>query len=607
MEGKADSTLALEDDELRAELANRVHLALEQSSDGVALLKEDLVYQRFTGTGVGEVHAELAERHAQGLDGSCASLQTAVRSPSGVKEQLPAQLVAGIPEETPDDIEEQDGDAGLANVEHRGPQTALPDVSRAFEPLHADDLRNLEDRSDGALPQTVQHYQESQHPETEDGAAGFERKGSASSNASSQEAIQVSAMGAFMVPRVREVPVMGSECMREQSSEAGDLGMQWIRQGLRGRGFQPSLQSAKVPPLRLGQVSHDSMSSAVNRVVTFHDLFAFAGPRSKSPLPESRGTSRGLLSRGKTMSQTPTSKKRLVMTPRAQTARELQGCHGMGIASHGLTIGDVQHDIMTLASAHKSDWDYAHLDPDHLYEYSQNTRYSPADHRVGTPTIVRTPTIVQMQPRGSVTSRDSICSNRDSMRSNRMISTPRESDRASASRSPRGKLRPLVDHISRRLFGHQNPYGDEKGSTSARTSYVDAQQVGSASSGLFSVIQPRQRQTVVTPRSALLRETGDLSTTFLTRKLVRAPSIDLRVRLKVSDGMRRAQYRQQWSRLERQTRYLWEPKAPPHAIEEVIATNPKARQKLAMIRRFCEISAPGDDEQLASLYYRWVP
>ena len=592
MEGKADSTLALEDDELRAELANRVHLGLEQSSDGVALLQGGLVYQRFTGTGVGEVHAELTERHAQGLDGSGASLRSAVRSPSGVKEQLPAQLVVGISEETPVDIEEQDGDAGLANVEHRGPQTALSDVSRAFEPLHADDLRNLEDRADGALPPTVQQYQESQHPETEDGAAGFERKGSASSNASSQEAIQVSAMGAFMAPRVREVPVMGSECMR--SSEAGDLGMQWIRQGLRGQGFQPSLQSAKVPPLRLGQVSHDSMSSAVNRVVTFHDLFAFAGPRSKSPLPESRGTSRGLLSRGKTMSQTPTSKKRVVMTPRAQTARELEGCYGRGINSHGLTIGDVQHDIMTLASAHKPDWDYAHLDPDHLYEYSQNTRYSPAYYRV------RTPSIVQMQSRGSVTSRDS-------MRSNRMISTPRESGRASASRSPRGKLRPLVDHISRRLFGHQNPYGDEKSSTSARTSFVDAQQVGSASSGLFSVIQPRQRQAIVTPRSALLRETGDISTTFLTRKLVCAPSIDLRVRLKVSDGMRREQYKQQWSCLERQTRCLWEPKAPPHAIEEVTATNPKARQKLAMIRRFCEISAPGDDEQLASLYYRWVP
>jgi hypothetical protein len=119
-------------------------------------------------------------------------------------------------------------------------------------------------------------------------------------------------------------------------------------------------------------------------------------------------------------------------------------------------------------------------------------------------------------------------------------------------------------------------------------------------------MQPRQRQAIVIPneRSALLRETGDIATTLSTRKLVCAPSIDLRVRLRVSDGMRREQYKQQWSRLERQTRYLWEPKAPPHAIEELTATNPKARQKLAMIRRFCEILAPGNDEQLASLYYR---
>jgi len=558
MEGKADSTLALEDDDLRAELVNRVHLALERSTDGVALLQGGLLYQRFTG--VGEVHAELAERQwhvspGGSPDGSGASLRAAVRSPSGVQEQLPAQL-------------EQATDRLV---------------------LHGD-LRNLEDRAYGALPQSVQEHQEQQHLETEDGAAGFERKGSTSSNASSQEAIQVSAMGAFMVPKVREVPVMGSECMQEQSSEAGDLGMQWIRQGLRGSGFQPSLQSARVPPLRLGQVSHDSKSTAVNRVITFHDLFAFAGPRSNSPLPESRGTSRGLLSRGKTMSRTPNSKKRLVTTPRAQTARELESCRGRGI---GLTIGDVHHDIMTIASAHKPAWDKAHLDPDHLYEYSQNTRYSPAD------LTVRTPTIVQMQSRGSVTSRDS-------MRSDRIISTPPETGRASASRSPRGKIRQLVDHISRRLFGHQNPYGDEKGSTSARTSYVDAQQVGSASSGLFSVMQPRQRQAIVIPneRSALLRETGDIATTLSTRKLVCAPSIDLRVRLRVSDGMRREQYKQQWSRLERQTRYLWEPKAPPHAIEELTATNPKARQKLAMIRRFCEILAPGNDEQLASLYYR---
>ena len=50
------------------------------------------MYKRFTGTGVGEVHAELAERHAQGLDGSCASLRAAVRSPPGVKEELHAQL-----------------------------------------------------------------------------------------------------------------------------------------------------------------------------------------------------------------------------------------------------------------------------------------------------------------------------------------------------------------------------------------------------------------------------------------------------------------------------------------------------------------------------------
>ena len=51
--------------------------------------------------------------------------------------QAATGIVAGIPEQTSDDIEEQDGDSGLANVKHRGPLW-----------LHADHLRDLEDRTD---------------------------------------------------------------------------------------------------------------------------------------------------------------------------------------------------------------------------------------------------------------------------------------------------------------------------------------------------------------------------------------------------------------------------------------------------------------------------
>ena len=609
----------------RRELANRVHLALEHSSDTVPQRKGNVVYQRFAGTGGGGAGAHAAAADPQPGTPPPSLLQAAVHSPSGVHEQIQAQLEqathhlvvhdlqraamdigVGLSEQAPPGRtgEEQNerldpSDASHPHHEpggaHTGAHTAPPDGSRAQEPLHEGGVQHFEESGDGVLRPTEQQHQEPQHQETHDGDVGFERKGSASSSAS-EPAMQVPAMGAFMVPKVREVSVMGSECMREEPTEASDPGMQWIRWGLRGRGFQSSLQSAQVPPLKLGQVSRDSKSSVLNRVITFHELFGFADPPIESPsnlpLPGSRATSRGLLSRGRTMSQTPTTRKRLLATPRAQTAREHEGWRGRGDASTDMAVDGL---IVKPASARHSSWDYGLLEPDDLREYLQDGRYSPDDHHVSYSRQAQRPTVVQMPSRGSAVSRDSV-------RSNGMIFTPQWSRRA----SPRGKFGTLVDHVSRRLFGHQHPYGDEKVSKAERTSYVDAQQVGSASSGLFSVIQPRERKAVVTPRSARLHDKEDISTSLHTRRLICAPSIDLRVRLTISDELRREQYKQQWSRIERQTRDLWEPKLPPHAIEEVTATNPKARQKLAMIRRFCEISAPDNDEELASLYYRWV-
>ena len=49
---------------------------------------------------------------------------------------------------------------------------------------------------------------------------------------------------------------------------------------------------------------------------------------------------------------------------------------------------------------------------------------------------------------------------------------------------------------------------------------------------------------------------------------------------------------------------LGETKTELTPIEEVTSTNSKAQQKLAMIRRFCEISSPDNNDELMTLYYR---
>ena len=135
--------------------------------------------------------------------------------------------------------------------------------------------------------------------------------------------------------------------------------------------------------------------------------------------------------------------------------------------------------------------------------------------------------------------------------------------------------------------------------------------------GRISVVSPRIRDKVITPRTA--RNAPDfpvlppevkksIEDTLCSRKLSTGQAVDARLQTAVSDGQRRRECGHQWSRIERQARSLWKPKLPPHAIDEITAANPKARQKLALIRRFCEKTSHSGDggDELMALFYRFM-
>jgi hypothetical protein len=95
-----------------------------------------------------------------------------------------------------------------------------------------------------------------------------------------------------------------------------------------------------------------------------------------------------------------------------------------------------------------------------------------------------------------------------------------------------------------------------------------------------------------------------LTNTLTARKLETATVIVERERASQLEFCRQQHHRRLVSDLEKQARNIWNPKMLPHAIEEVTSTNSKAQQKLAMIRRFCEISSPDNNDELMTLYYR---
>ena len=433
----------------------------------------------------------------------------------------------------------------------------------------------------------------------------------------------------ILSPKLRETQIMASECTRDGEKEANELG-----RVLRVRGFQSSLKQTNVPPLKLGLASSP-------RVTTFHELFATVNSArfSAKSQPTSPPSTRGLLSRGKVLSRTPssrigrwnsnhsTTKKIIVTTDRAQTSPETAreyvwaGLDGDLLSAKPMT-GERRINFPNTSP---------YTSEQHAKKITENSGLNPRPNNFdlfdGGANIdllrtklndnfddwggsdLRQPTIICMKsPRGSVDSFD--CLKLDG------------ETRIARKRSPREKCMPFKDHISHLLFGgqgYQNPYGNDIRSTEARTSFADAAAVGSASSGLFSVVLPRERNWALTPRTPRsLRHTvsdpscnavglspsNALTNTLTARKLETATVIVERERASQLEFCRQQHYRRLVSDLEKQARNIWNPKMLPHAIEEITSTNSKAQQKLAMIRRFCEISSPDNNDELMTLYYR---
>ncbi len=423
----------------------------------------------------------------------------------------------------------------------------------------------------------------------------------------------------ILSPKLREIQIMASECTRDGEKEANELG-----RVLRVRGFQSSLKQTNVPPLKLGL-------ARAPRVTTFHELFANSAREGNSQ-PNSRPSTRGLLSRGKVLSRTPwssnpcTTKKISVTTDRAQTAREyVWAGHDGDLLSAKPMTGERRKNFPNPNPS-------PYTSEQHAPKFTENSGLSPRPDNFdlfdGGANIdllrtrlndnfddwggadLRQPTIICMKsPRGSV-GNSFDCLKLDG------------ETRIARKRSPREKGMPFKDHISHLLFGgqgYQNPYGNDIRSTEARTSFADAAAVGSASSGLFSVILPRERNWTLTPRTPRsLRHTvsdpsfnavglspsNALTNTLTARKLETATVLVERERASQLEFCRQQHYRRLVSDLEKQARNIWKPKMLPHAIEEVTSTNSKALQKLAMIRRFCEISSPDNNDELMTLYYR---
>ena len=399
----------------------------------------------------------------------------------------------------------------------------------------------------------------------------------AGSNASTpRQLMPVSTMAAHDASFVRRVEVSASEIMKDTPEPIASP----IR--IRGRSFQSQL---KVPSLNFRRIrSSEAQAHLVSRVISFHELFAtldFRCHQASSPSPEthSRPSTRGLLSRGRTLSMTPRDRLRTKMqvmtTPRAQTARN--------------------HDKIT------DDGFFARSD--------EKLGYEPSALPVGTEiALFRRPTTVGMSSvRGNLTARDS---------------SPLP--RARTGGSPVGIQGTSSHHAHRFSDGlsgkgvNSLPYAEiGNGSNSFRNSCIDSGPIGVGKTGLISVVSPRIRDKVITPRTA--RNAPDfpvlppevkrsIEDTLCSRKLSTGQAVDARLQTAVSDGQRRRECRHHWSRIERQARSLWKPKLPPHAIDEITAANPKARQKLALIRRFCEKTSHSGDggDELMALFYRFM-
>ena len=404
-------------------------------------------------------------------------------------------------------------------------------------------------------------------------AASCGRTASASSAESGAPLLQVGSVVVTKSQRVREVPVMGSECMRDGHGSAADQESKWMRQGVRGKSFHSMLHSAPVPRLNLKQPAHDLGSQNVNRVITFHDLFAtlnvnagaspsdFGSPQSSRP-STGRPATRGLISRGIALSRTPTVRTRLITTPRAQTARDSNNKN-----HDDWMYRDVVKPMTAGASKPLQGWwasDVVELDGGHCMPQSEQQDIGSRVDR-----MLRTPTYIGMGLRGSITARDSVRSQRPYT-----VATPRDGSARSIARSsiPLGdpnRLQRLSQEKLLLLFRESqcDVQGDGKrGSKAPRYSFLDAAPVGHGSSGLFSVITPRRQETVAprtSPTSGMDRNTphhevvDGLRSMLLQRKLVCAPAISTRARTSYYDDLRRHTHKLQWCRYERECRDLW--------------------------------------------------
>lgn len=356
--------------------------------------------------------------------------------------------------------------------------------------------------------------------------ASMGRTASTTSSADSRAPLlQVGSVVVTKSQKVREIPVMGSECMRDES----DQDNRWMWRGVRGKSFQSMLHSGPVPRLNLKSGAQDQETQNVNRIITFHDLFptlnaeTFNSPQNSRP-STGRPATRGLISRGKSLSQTPTVQKRLITTPRAQTARDSRASYDERLYM------DVVKPMTARACKSLSAWEV----PDVIE--SGGVQYLSG----GVDRILRTPTYIGAMPlHRYITSRDA----------QRPQSVSRE--------------------MSLQLFREDrcDMKGDsDRGSKAKRTSFVDAAPIGHGSSGLFSVITPRRQGRATLPKSkygTMDRHTPQnevvdgLRSMLLQRKLVCAPAINTRVRTSYYDELRRHKHKMQWSRYERECRDLW--------------------------------------------------
>jgi hypothetical protein len=556
----ASSDAVSSDDEVRAQLAGRVLLAMKRSSESIDLVLS--ARQRHLAVGDGGDDGDGDGEGDEGCNsGACGIDDGGSWRPPDHDVHSAAHAHSGPSD---GDAEEASEDAALHSPwQGAGDGESFLDASiqLALEVEHdvdrpreegvfgADTVRQvLEEALESAESATS-----SPRPARLSSAGSFTRAESASS-ADSQPLLQVG-MGTVMVTksqRVPEVPVMGSDCMRDEL--ISDQENRWMQRGVRGKGFQNMLHKAPVPPLPIGfnlkPGAQDRTISTVSRVITFHDLFATLDASATSPQnsrpPASRPGTRGSLSRGNALSQTPTMRKRVITTPRAQTARD----------SHEKTYNNELFTSATKPMTARTrepldgwdSWDMVDLDALH-----QADEVDPA---------VYTPTYIGLASRGS---------------SRRNIASPRD---GRAGGSPQSRVQSrfqsralrLNDEVSLQLFGkgsHRRPPGDcNRGSQAARTSFIDAAAVGHGSSGLFSVIIPRRQHLlrsapppsgcVFMDRNTPQHDNMDgLQNMLFQRKLMCAPAITTRVRTSLYDELRRHRHKLLWTRHERQCRDLW--------------------------------------------------